>query len=852
VSRSADWRVAGRFAARELRGGLKTGLQGFWVFLICLMLGVAAIAAVGTVRDGISGGLAREGAVLLGGDAELRFTYRTATEDERAWMGSQAAALSEVIDFRSLVRIDGDVPDQALTQVLAVDGGYPLTGALELDPPMPIDQALGDASGPEAAPGAVMDPVLADRLGLAIGDRFRLGEQVFTLAARITLQPDAAGSRFSLGPRTIVRTEALAASGLITPGSLFESRYRMTLPDGADLAALERATEARFADSGVRWRDRRNGAPGLARFVDRLSAFLVLVGLAGLAVGGVGVSAAVRAYLDTKVPVIATLKTLGASGRTLFAIYMIQIGVLALLGIFAGLVLGAVLPLLAAPMIEARLPMPAAFRLAPGPLAEAALYGVLTALMFTLWPLARAERIRPAALYRVSDGRGWPRLRWVGLTVLILLAQVASAAWLSGLPRLSVWAAGGLLVAFGTLVGMAMLTRSGARRVAQRPLLRRRPGLRQALGAIGGPGGQAMPVILSLGLGLSVLAAVGQIDTNIRGAIARDLPQVAPSYFVIDIQPDQLPQILARLEEDTGVSRIQTAPMLRGVITRINDRPAAEVAGDHWVLRGDRGVTYSAAPPDGTEITTGEWWPEDYAGAPQVSFAAEEAGEMGLELGDRLTVNILGRDIKATLTSLRVVDFSTAGIGFVMAMNPAALAGAPHTSIATVYAEPQAEAAILRDLSRSYPNVTAIRVRDAIDRVTEVLGTVAAAITYGALATLLTGVAVLIGAAAAGERSRTYEAAILKTLGFSRARILANFALRSAMLGLVAGAVAVLAGGVAGWAVSQFVMEATFRFAPGSALMIVVGGALVTTLAGLAFAWRALSASPARVLRAGE
>ncbi len=359
-------------------------------------------------------------------------------------------------------------------------------------------------------------------------------------------------------------------------------------------------------------------------------------------------------------------------------------------------------------------------------------------------------------------------------------------------------------------------------------------------------------MILSLGLGLSVLAAVGQIDTNIRGAIARDLPQVAPSYFVIDIQPDQLPQILARLEEDTGVSRIQTAPMLRGVITRINDRPAAEVAGDHWVLRGDRGVTYSAAPPDGTEITTGEWWPEDYAGAPQVSFAAEEAGEMGLELGDRLTVNILGRDITATLTSLRVVDFSTAGIGFVMAMNPAALAGAPHTSIATVYAEPQAEAAILRDLSRGYPNVTAIRVRDAIDRVTEVLGTVAAAITYGALATLLTGVAVLIGAAAAGERSRTYEAAILKTLGFSRARILANFALRSAMLGLVAGAVAVLAGGVAGWAVSRFVMEVTFRFAPGSALMIVVGGALVTTLAGLAFAWRALSASPARVLRAGE
>ena len=841
-----------RLAARELRGGLRARLQGFWVFLICLALGVAAIAAVGTVRDGIRGGLAQEGAVILGGDAELRFTYRTATLDERDWMAAQAVQVSQVIDFRSLARVDAGASDQALTQVLAVDGAYPLTGAVQLDPPLPLDQALGVTSGLDVAPGAVMDPVLADRLGLAIGDRFRLGEQSFTLTARLVLQPDAAGAGFSLGPRTIVRAEALASSGLIAPGSLFEARYRMTLAPGTDLPAAQAAAEQRFGDSGVRWRDRRNGAPGLARFVDRLSAFLVLVGLAGLAVGGVGVSAAVRSYLDTKVPVIATLKTLGATGGMILTIYLIQIAALAALGIAVGLILGAALPLLAAPMIEARLPLPTALTLHPGPLAEAALYGALSALMFTLWPLARAEVIRPAALYRALEGGGWPRGRWVGATVLILLALVGAAAWFSGLPRLSVWAAAGLAAAFGVLVLMALLTRWVAGRIARRAALRRWPGMRRALGAIGGPGGQAMPVILSLGLGLTVLAAVGQIDTNMRGAIERDLPKVAPSYFVIDIQPNQLPPILGRLTGDTAVSRVDTAPMLRGVITRINDRPAREVAGDHWVLRGDRGVTYSAAPPPGTDITEGVWWPDNYAGAPQVSFAAEEAAEMGLTLGDRLTVNILGRDITATLTSLRVVDFSTAGIGFIMAMNPAALAGAPHTAIATVYATPDAEAAILRDLSQGYPNVTAIRVRDAIDRVSEVLRTIAAAITYGALATLVTGVAVLIGAAAAGERARTYEAAILKTLGAQRAGILANFALRSAILGLVAGSVAVLAGGVAGWAVSRFVMQTPFYFAPWSALSIVAGGVLVTALAGLGFAWRALGIPPAQALRAAE
>ncbi len=309
---------------------------------------------------------------------------------------------------------------------------------------------------------------------------------------------------------------------------------------------------------------------------------------------------------------------------------------------------------------------------------------------------------------------------------------------------------------------------------------------------------------------------------------------------------------LTRVTADPGVSRVETAPMLRGVITRINGNPAREVAGDHWVLRGDRGITYSAEPPSGAMVTEGAWWPEDYAGPPQISFADEEAREMGLKLGDEITVNILGRDITATITSFREVDFSTAGIGFVLSMNPAALQGAPHTHIATIYADPGSEAALLRDIGNAYPNITMIRVRDAIDRVSEVLAGIAAATTYGALATLITGFIVLIGAAAAGERARTYEAAILKTLGATRGAVLANFALRSAIFGAAAGLVAIVAGGLAGWAVTRFVMETEFRFEPVSALAIVAGGIVTTLIAGLAFAWRPLATRPARVLRASE
>ena len=837
-----DLSAALRIARRELRGGVR----GFRVFLACLILGVAAIAAVGSVREAIRAGLEREGAVLLGGDAEIELTYRFATPEERAWIDSRATEVAEIVDFRSMA-VAGD--DRGLTQVKGVDGAYPLYGEVVLDPPMPLADAL---AGDGTRPGAVMDPVLIERLGLSVGDTLRLGTQDFRLAAALLREPDDAGGGFTLGPRTIVATDALAESGLLSPGTLFETEYKLRLPPDTDLAAAE--AEADAALEGARWRDRRAGAPGVEEFVDRLAAFLVLVGLAGLAVGGVGVSAAVRAYLDGKTPVIAVLKTLGATRRTIFFTYLIQVGALAVVGILAGVVLGALLPLLFQPLIAARLPVPAVFGLHPAPLAEAALYGTLAALLFTLWPLARTEEVRAAALFRdaVAGRRPLPRPVWLIATGLILAALIGAAALLSGLPTLTLWAAAGLVGAFVTLLGAAAGVRALARRAARSRALRGRTDLRLALGAVGGPGGEAASVVLSLGLGLTVLAAVGQIDVNLRSAITRDLPDIAPSFFVVDIQPDQIDGFGARLADTEGVETTETAPMLRGVITQINGRPAAETAGDHWVVTGDRGITYSARPPDGAVVTDGAWWPDDYDGPPQVSFATEEAREIGLALGDEITVDILGRPVTATVTSFRDVDFSTAGIGFVLSMNPTALQAAPHTWIATIYADPAIEARLLNDLSRAYPNITLIRVGDAIARVADLLAGVAAAVTWGAAATLVTGGIVLIGAAAAAERARTFEAAVLKTLGAPRRRIAANFALRSALLGAAAALVALVAGGLGAWAVTTFVMDASFVFAPGSALIVILGGVGLTLAAGLAFAWRSLSARPARVLRGRE
>ena len=837
-------RVAARLARRELRGGLR----GFRIFLGCVIMGVAAIAAVGTLRESVRAGLATQGAELLGGDAELEFTYRFARPAELDWMESVATRVSEIADFRSMA-VAGD-GTRELTQVKAVDAAYPLVGRVELTPAMPLDAALAGADG---LPGAVVEPVLATRLGIAPGDTFRLGEQRFRLMAEISREPDPSRAGFGLGPRSIVARDALAGSGLLSEGSLFSSRYRLDLPPGADLAMLEQQAESALEGSGMRWSDARNASPRVTEFVTRLGAFLVLVGLSGLAVGGVGISAALRAYLAGKVQVIATLRTLGADQRTIFLTYFLQVGALALLGIVGGLILGVGLPVALGPVIAERLPVPAVFAAYPAPMIEATLYSVLSVLIFTLWPLARAREVRAAALYRSAAGadQGWPGWPWVAITAALFAALVAAAVAFSGNLTLTLWTAGGII---GALM-LLWLAARGVIRLARaiRPRLSGWPALGWALGAIGGPGSTAGPVMLSLGLGLSVLAAVAQIDGNLRRAIAGDLPERAPSFFFVDLQKDQVAWFLDRLETDPEVSRVDHAPMLRGIISRINDRPAREVAPGHWVIEGDRAVSYAETLPERTEITAGDWWGAGYDGPPQLSFAAEEAAEIGIGVGDEITVNILGRDITAPITSLREVDFSSVGMGFVLLMNPAALETAPHSFIATVYADdPEAEEAILRDVTDRYPNVTAINVRDALLRVTDLLASLASATSWGASVTLLTGFLVLIGAAAADARARSVEAAILKVLGATRAKILAGLALRAGILGAAAGLVALGAGIAGGWAVSHFVMDTPFTVIWPSALLIVSGGVMVTLITGLVYAIGPLSARPARVLRASE
>jgi len=834
-----------RLAHREFRAGTR----GFWIFLACLALGVAAITAIGTVRASIEAGLADTGTQLLGGDAQVEFTYRFADEDEWAWLRSTAAALSEIIEFRSMaVAIEDGARQRALTQIKAVDSAYPLAGTVKMEPPMELAAALAQVDG---IPGAVMKPELARRLQLDIGETFTLGARTFRLAAHLIEEPDDAGAGFALGPRTIVASDDLEGSGLLGPGTLFETEYRMLLPPDQDLDAVRRDAEDRFLGKGVRWQDRRNGAPGTRAIIDRVSAFLIIVGLGGLIVGGIGIALAMGKYIESKTATIATLKVLGASQAMIFATYLLQSLLLLLAGITAGLGLGLALPLVFQRFIFTRIDLPATIGIHPAPIIEAAIYGLIIGIVFTIWALARTADVKPSALYRsaVQSPALLPPWPYLAVILIGLGVFLVTAALFSGTTLLTLYFALGTATTLVILSLMARLVHLVARRSAGSRCMRGRPALRLALGVIGGPGSGTVPMILALGLGFTVLATVGQVATNLVNRISGDLPAIAPEYFVIDIQNTQHDAYRDLVTAIPGVTRVESSPMLRGIVSRINGERAIEVAGEHWVLRGDRGITYSDQPPPGTVITRGEWWPPGHDGDPQISFSAVEGAELGLALGDRLTINVLGRDIDAVITSFRAVDFSTVGLGFILAINPAALANAPHTHISTVYGEKEISATLVDRVSAAFPNVTVISVRDGIANVMRIVGGLIAAITSAASAMLVVGFFVVIGATSREVASRVYESAILTSLGADRNTILVSLLLRSSIVGLIAGGIAVLAGSLAGFAIMTFALDSTYEFEPLSALAIVAGGIGIALLAGLLLMSGPLRAAPATILR---
>ncbi|WP_237152817.1 ABC transporter permease [Oryzibacter oryziterrae] len=841
--------TAWRFALREIRGGLK----GFRIFIAAIALGVAAIAAVGSTTQAITAGIGAEGRSILGGDVAFNFGATPPDDEELHWIGAQGLT-SSLVMVNSMVRLADD-SQTALVRIKAVDEAYPLVGTVRLDDGISLAAALApDAAG---RLGVAVEPILMDRLGLKLGDPIGIGRGQLHIGGVIAEEPDKAGSGLAFGPRVMMTDEALKATEIIQPGSLVQYATRLLLPAGTSddrVSVVAESAKAAFPKSAWRITTRLDAAPGLERNVERFAQFLTLVGLTALGVGGVGVTNAVKSYLDRKRDSIATLKALGAPGSFVVTVYLLQIMAIAAVGVVIGLLLGLVPPWLGGDALARALDLPIRIGIYPAQLLIAAVFGVLTAFTFAIWTLGRAHDVPVSALFRerVAPGRHWPRLIYMALTAAGALLLAGAAVAGAADRFVAVVFVGALAAVFLTLAAVSRAIVW----VAGRLPAPRSAELRLALRNIHRPGGLTLSVVLSLGLGLTLMVTLALIDGGLRQQLSSTLPERAPNFFVLDIAGSEAQAFRQLTEAAVPGTKLESVPMLRGRITALRGVPIDKIEapeGARWALDGDRGITFADSLPKNSILGSGAWWAKDYQGEPLVSFEDKLATDLGLKIGDLITVSVLGREITARIANTRRVEWESLSINFVMVFSPNAFTGAPFSDLSTVTlpggGDRASEAAFMKATIAAYPTATVVRVKDVLTSVNDLVGSLVIAIRAAASVALVASVLVLAGALASGHRQRVYDAVLLKTFGATRRRIILAFALEYGLLGLVTAVFALIAGTAAAEGVLAGIMKISVTHDPWVAIS-AVGLSLVLTIGlGLAGTWATLGAKAAPVLR---
>jgi len=838
--------LALRLAGRQMR----SGFDGFIVFMLCVALGVMVIAAIGGLATALVAGLENQGRQIIGGDIAVSRMHARATPEERAALDS-AGTVSETATMRVMARtVDGN--DQILGELKSADGAYPLVGETKLKGEKTLAAALRD--------GAVVEPIMLERLQLEVGDRFQLGSASLTISGVIEKEPDGLLDRLTYGPRILVSAADLEKTELAVPGALIRWRYAIALKGkeaASDTAALDNARDqlkASLSQGGFVIVDRSDPSPQVRRTLERLRQFLTLIGLTALIIGGVGIANSVANFVDRRRRTIATMKSLGAKNSTILAVFLMQILVITVVGIIMGLAAGLAVPSLLNAAYGSVLPIAPVVSISVPSLLAAAGYGLLVALLFSLWPLGRAEIISPSVLFRdqVGQAAAWPRWPIIAMTVAMAALLAGVAIFSSDTPEIAAYFTGALGLILMVFYGLGFLVTSVARRMP-RPRI---PELALALGSIAAPGGLTRTIVLSLGAGLSMLVAVALTDASLVEELTGKLPENAPDYFLLDIPRSEIDGLKSLIAGKVPEAAIESAPMLRGRLIELAGRKVEDIkppADAEWVLRGDRGITYSAGVPPGSRLVKGDWWEKNYAGSPLVSFEADLARMLDIKIGDEIVINVLGRNITAKVANLRELDWDSLSINFILVFSPNTLAGAPFNLLATVRLPEELsladEAAALRTVSKASPAVTAIRVRDAVDAFNKVFSRIMSAIRVAGSVTLAAGALVLAGALATAQRRRIVEAVILKALGATRRRILTAHALEYLILAIVTAGFAILLGGLASWIALSQVIDVPFMLSwPAVLQALGVSIALVVVLGGLG-TWQVLRARPVPYLK---
>ena len=826
-----------RLAWRETRGAGRH----FAYLVACITLGVGALVAVGSFAASLERTVGRSARALMGGDVEIRSAQPLSAEGERI-----VAVLSrpdtERVPISELVAMSTAGGKSQIVELKAAGAGYPLYGDLVTETAAPLASLIGGGR-------ALVHESLLTRLGLRVGDRFKIGEGDFTVSGTIRQEPDRAVGVFSLGPRVLIGLPDLEGTHLVRPGSRVRHRLLFRLPAGEAAESFRDALASRIPDPSVRVTTYSHAQPGVRRFWRQLTVYLGLTGLVALMVGGIGVATSVRTFVRGKLETIAVLKCLGVGWRAILAAYLLQTMLLGLGGSLLGAIIGSAVQWALVPVLSPLMPVPLDTALSVRAVCTGLAMGTGLTLLFALWPLLDVRRVPPALILRQDVEPRLPGRRpWFAALPIAI-----------GLGALAVWEAGSLKVGvifIGGLVAALVLLATGARLVIE--LARRLPRLRwlawrQAVANLHRPGSHATTVLVSLGLAVMLMVAVALLEQSLRTELADRGPARAPAFFFIDIQPDQAQPFRQLLTERTGREPALT-PVVRSRLASIDGAPVSrdprQRREEVWYLSREYVLTWAAAAPPENPVVAGRWWtPAEAAREPLVSVEEDIAKNLGVTIGSTLGFDIQGVTVTARVFNLRRVEWQTFNTNFFVIFSQGALDGAPTTWLATARVARADELAVQSAVTAAFPNVTAIPIREVLERIASVLDQIALAIRLLAGVSIATGLIVTAGALGVSRHQRLYHSVILKALGATRGLVARVFAAEYALLGAAAGLGGTVLAAALAWGVLHWALDVRWGGSLRTLVWGVVASAALALGVGFLGTFRLLGKRPLAVLR---
>ncbi|MEO7221834.1 MAG: FtsX-like permease family protein, partial [Devosia sp.] len=772
MTRLGNWM---RVALVDLRGDLRR----FGILLACLALGTGTIAGVSSVGAALQQAIMRDANTLLGGNIETSRPDRRADATELEYFRS-LGQVAETMD--SNARGDTAEGNTAFLDILGVDANYPLLGQV-------VSPQLAQGERPskllaqqDGVWGAIIDPVLLDRLAIEIGDTFVVNGTTFQARGLLQSVPDGAVRGFHLGLTVLLPIEAVGENANARPplpGLLTQHRYKILLneEEGDYTVAMPKVQSHFLADPLWKVRSPYEAAGALARFYDLFINFLLIVGLSSLLVGGVGISNAVSAYIGERQRSIATLRSLGATGPRILVHFFTQIGILSLIGIGLGLALGAALTAIALPLLGRILSVNLPPSIEWASLGTALAFGILAAFAFSYLPLVNARKLRPVMLFR-TVGTSVQNLKTreyleFGVILPLLLSGLGifGLAWLTtGNFELVFWYAVGVLGAFLLLRFAGWLLQKFLRVLPAMP----NTTWRNAFRGIYRTGSPAPVVIMSLGLGLAMLLVIVILSANLRNQLLGEVTKDAPTFVATDMFDDEIVDLDEFLKSTGVITNFQHSPMIRAAVTKVKGVPVEEINNiseeTQYMLTGEILMTWADEMPKDSKVTAGEWWPADYSGPPQVSLRDKTQADLGLKPGDKLELTLFGESIEVTISNFREFQFQS-GLNFLVTASPGTFADFPGTNLATIKTAVGEEKNVERALAKRYPDITFIPVGDALNQAASILSQLSTAVNIVGGLAVANGLLVLAGTMAAGRKQREADAVVNKVLGSTRADV---------------------------------------------------------------------------------